>query len=228
MIFRPPGRMHDFGVELHGVEAPLRVVHGGDGAVLRRGGNLKAGRGGFDGVAVAHPADQFGVQPLEHDGRVEHVQPRLAEFFQRGAAHGPAEVMGHRLHPVADAEQGQTQGVDSGVNLGSARLVDRRRPARQDQPDGVSGADDVEGRVAGQNLAVDAALADAPGDELRVLRAEIQDDDQLVGRERVAHVGPARGVVGQYRLVLVLWCQGHISSSAPVPRIGPSAHCEFQ
>ena len=48
------------------------------------------------------------------------------------------------------------------------------------------------------------ALAHAPGDQLRVLRAEVQHQHQLVGGAGSVQLGPARAVVCQYRLVLML------------------------
>ena len=40
------------------------------------------------------------------------------------------------------------------------------------------------GQGAGLDLAVDALLADAARDELRVLGAEVEDEDELAGRRR--------------------------------------------
>ena len=53
-------------------------------------------------------------------------------------------------------------------------------------------------------------LPDAPGDELGILRAEVQDEDKLRRRHAVPADGSAaRGIVGQDRLVLVLGGQRH-------------------
>ena len=41
------------------------------------------------------------------------------------------------------------------------------------------------GGVVRHDLAVDVALADAPGDEHAVLRAEVEDDDRLRARARL-------------------------------------------
>ncbi len=154
---------------------------------------MKPGGGFFHRVAVAHPADQFRVQALKQHGRVQHVQPRLAELFQRRRRDFAAQIMRHRLHPVADAQNGQAEVIDSFVYLRRPLVIDRRRPAGEDQPDRIPRLNDFQRRVIGQNLAVDMALADAPGDELRVLRAEVQHQHQFAAASRPRSTVAPRG-----------------------------------
>ena len=168
-----PGGVDDLGVELDGIEAALGVVHGRAGAVVGGGGDGEAGGRGLHGVAVAHPADKLRVQALEQDRGVQHVQPRLAELFQGCRRDLAAQVVRHRLHPVADAENRQAEVIDGSVYLRCPLVIDGRRTAGQDQADRITRLDDVQGRVVGQDLAVDVAFPDAPGDELGVLRPEV-------------------------------------------------------
>ncbi len=58
-------RVHDFRVELHGVELALFIGDGGEGRAFRHGDDLEAFRDGGDAVAVAHPHGFSGVQALE-------------------------------------------------------------------------------------------------------------------------------------------------------------------
>ena len=69
------------------------------------------------------------------------------------------------------------------VSTVGAPVARRRcRAAREDDRARGHGADLLEGHRAGVDLAVDALLADAAGDELRVLRAEVEDEDELASR----------------------------------------------
>src|ERR1044072_1869385 len=58
--------------------------------------------------------------------------------------------------------------------LRRCRVVDGRRPAREDQALGQFGVDGFNWRVVRKNLAVNARFSDAPGDELCVLRSEVK------------------------------------------------------
>ena len=94
-----------------------------------------------------------------------------------------AEVAGHELHAVADAENGDAQLEDAGVGVGRALRVDRRRPAGEDERQRAPRRDRRRRRGVVDELRVDAALAHAPGDQLRVLAAEVDDEDgTLLGR----------------------------------------------
>ena len=48
-----------------------------------------------------------------------------------------AEVLGHQLHAVADAEHGDAELVEAGVDLRRVLGVDRGRPAGEDHRGGV-------------------------------------------------------------------------------------------
>src|SRR5690606_12703420 len=86
------------------------------------------------------------------------------------------------------------------------------------------GRDDLRQGIVGQDLAIDLQLADAAGDQLRVLRAEIKDDDFFL------HQGC--GIVGSSSLYTVRveghWPSCH-SSIRPRPslRIFPSSVSDF-
>jgi len=91
----------------------------------------------------------------------------------------PAEQVRHQLHPVADAKHRHPEGEHARGPQGRTLLVDRRGPAREDDAARPEGPHRGDCRGAGPDLAVDASLADAPGDQLGVLRAEIEDQDPL-------------------------------------------------
>ena len=82
------------------------------------------------------------------------------------------------LDEIAELEQAR---VDRGRIVG----VDGGRAAAQDQRDRVARADRVGGGGVRDELRVNAALADAPRDQLRVLPAEVDDEDGTLFRGRL-------------------------------------------
>src|SRR5436853_1122824 len=58
-----------------------------------------------------------------------------------------------------------------------AFFVDRRRPARKNQPARLAAAQFVNRGVEGDDFGVDAKLAHAPRDQLRILSAEVEDEN---------------------------------------------------
>ena len=61
-----------------------------------------------------------------------------------------------------------------------ALLVDAAWPAGQDQADRLPGLQRRDGRVEGQDFAVDRQLAESPGDQLGELRPEIENEKCLM------------------------------------------------
>src|SRR5690606_1743108 len=104
-----------------------------------------------------------------------------------------AELFGHGLEPVADAEHGYPEAEDAGVERWGTAGVDAAGPAAEHDPDGVLGADLVGADVVGHDLGVHACFPYAAGDELCVLGAEVDDEDGALGG--VAH-GAGVGSVG--------------------------------
>ena len=94
------------------------------------------------------------------------------------ALDAPAEHVAHVLHPVADPEHGNVQLEDARVAGRRVLLVDARRTAGEDdplRPLEPLGVDRVR-----HDLAVAVVLAHPPRDQLRVLRAEVEDIDGFV------------------------------------------------
>src|SRR5205823_573487 len=92
-----------------------------------------------------------------------------------------AELMSDQLKPVADAEHRLVVMEDAIVNLRSVGVVDRAGPAAQDHTRGVIALNLGPGGVARQDHGENIELADAARDQLRVLRAEVEDNDGLSG-----------------------------------------------
>src|SRR5690606_3057429 len=133
-----------------------------------------------DAIAVAHP-------DVERRAGLERREEALAALDRdgRGAvlalARGldlAAEEVTDELHAVADPEHGDAEREDAGVDVGRPVFEDARGPAGEHDGVRLERADAVEADRARLDLAVDVLLADAPRDELRVLRAEVEDEDE--------------------------------------------------
>ncbi|KAF0806036.1 cytosine deaminase [Alcanivorax xiamenensis] len=176
----------DFRVELDAVEAFFVVGHAGDGAAVGGGGDDEAVGHFADAVAVAHPDVQvFGAGFFVVDDAVEQLaavgfgDAGVAEFVFFTGDDGAAQLLGHGLHAVADAQHGHA--LFEG-RLGGARGLgggDGFRAAGEDDAFGVELGDVLGGGVEGADLAVDADFAHAAGDQLGVLGAEVEDQDAL-------------------------------------------------
>ena len=100
-------RVNDFGVELHGVEMARLVGDGGERRILARRDDLKAFGQARDAVAVAHPDLIAGAgRPdlVEQRARRRNGQEGAPELAMVAAFDLAAELLGHRLLPIADAE----------------------------------------------------------------------------------------------------------------------------
>lgn len=84
------------------------------------------------------------------------------------------------LHAVADAEDGYTEVEDCGVAGGRAVFVDAAGAAGEDDALGVHRGEFLRGDLGRDKPREDASLAHAAGDELRGLRAEVEDGDDFV------------------------------------------------
>ncbi len=104
---------------------------------------------------------------------------RGAELAVRRTFHLTAQLRGHGLHAVADAEYRHAHREHFARRLRTLGVVNGFRTAGQD--DGLgSEAFDVGGRrIAGVDFGIDAELAHAARDQLRVLGAEIENQDPV-------------------------------------------------
>ena len=134
--------------------------------------------------AVAHPGLKRAGRQFKaaggHGGKRAHFG--AAVFALVGGGDVAAEGVGQELHAVADAEHRLAAGQDVGRELRRAGVVDGVVAAGEDDPPGPILAHESVRNVGGMDLAVDLRFAHAPRDQLRVLRAEVEDDDALADR----------------------------------------------
>ena len=131
---------------------------------------------------MAHPGDPLGGKPPEQGAAGIVPSLRLAVLPGGGVGGGDnpaAQMVSQQLTAVANAQNGHAQREDGRVYLRRAGLIDAAGTAGKDDSDGIFRLNLPQGSGIGQDLAVDAALADAAGDQLIVLPAEVQNDDFL-------------------------------------------------
>ena len=135
----PVGRVDDLGVELDPVEAAVGQLAGGDRRARAGGERGEALRRLEDGVAVAHPAALLLRQAAEQAAAaVAQDQVGAAELARLGRLDPAAERQHHRLHPVTDAQHRNLEIEQLGRERRRPRLVDRGRPAGEDQAPSAS------------------------------------------------------------------------------------------
>ena len=186
------GGVGDFGVKLDAVEGARVVGDAGEGGVWGGGDGVEGGREARELVAVGHPdgVDGGGGAHVGEErgdgaggaGREGELGVAVLAFFAREDV--LAEVPGNLLQPVADAEDGDGEVEDGGVDVRGGGLVDGVGPAGED--DAFGGPGEVRELLrAGQHLGVDIQVAESTGDEVRVLGAEVQHEDRVEGLVRL-------------------------------------------
>jgi hypothetical protein len=170
-------RVHHLGVELHAVQAPLRVLEGCDRSRRRAGDDARALGRGHNRVAVAHPAELLRRQACEEAALWIGLELRPAELGDPRSLDAAAEVERHELHAVADPEHGHAQLEEAGVDMRCSVRVHGRGTAGENERERPLGARRRRGDAMADELRVNAAFAHAARDQLRVLPAEVDDED---------------------------------------------------
>ncbi|MPM59468.1 hypothetical protein SDC9_106310 [bioreactor metagenome] len=173
------GRMHHFGMELDAVELALcdrdRAEFGVAGGRQHFEGGVRRG-GHF--VAVRHPDLNFPGQSGEKLAAVAGDPEHGFAIFARGAGLNlAAEREGHDLEPVTDAEHWNAELENGRIALRRVGVVDAGGAAGENDALRIDRLDLFRGGEIRQNLAVDMTLADTAGNQLAVLRTEVQHDD---------------------------------------------------
>src|SRR4051794_30238335 len=98
-----------------------------------------------------------------------------------GEGDAAAQLRAHRLHAVADRQDGHAEPEHAVGGARSGGDGDRGGAARQDDAAWAKGADLLFAGGVGLDLAIDAVLAHPAGDQLGDLAAEIEDQDSVLG-----------------------------------------------
>ncbi len=176
---RAERRVVHFRMELHGPDAALRAFEPCQ-SICRNSSAMKA-RGELGGlVAVAHPdGEGCGQSGKELRCTVFNGDFRMAVLAAGRIEHLAAEMMDDEVQSIADSQDRQAQFEQLGISGGGVSVVNRRRPAGEDEAQGLERLNLADGRGAGQHDGEDVVFADAARNQLRVLRTEVEDDDCL-------------------------------------------------
>ena len=148
------------------------------GAAGDERGDDEARGGGGNGVAVAHPARGV-VGPIVHQTRRAGLASASVRPYSPSPvlATSPPSCRAMQLGAVTDAEDRHAEVVDRRVERRRRVLVDGLGTAREDDRRRGLRAHLVGRDRARDDLGVDVRFANAPSDELGVLRTEVNDED---------------------------------------------------
>ena len=116
----------------------------------------------------------------EQQRRAVDAQHGAAVLARAGLGDLAAEITRDELRAVTDAEQRNAGVVDRGIDRRRAVDVHRRRTAREDDRLRLAREHLGDRHRARDDLAVDVRLADPARDQLRVLRPEVDDENEVV------------------------------------------------
>jgi hypothetical protein len=107
--------MSDFGVELNPVQKPVAALHRRVSDGRGPGKTDKIFWQGEDTIAVAHPDLFCGIEALKERVCLKDLQGAGAILPLLAAEHLAAQIMGHQLHPIADAQDRDLQLIDASI-----------------------------------------------------------------------------------------------------------------
>jgi len=173
--------VNDLRVELDAPDGPPRVADGREGGVLAGPQHLEALGQPQDAIAVTHPHHALGAarEAGEEGVLAFDLQQRAAVLVIVGLLDQAAQPMGEQLQPVTDPEHRYAEVDDAGVDVGSADVEHARRASGEDDSRWIPRAHFLELDHRGMDLAVDALLADTAGNQLGVLRSEVEDENPV-------------------------------------------------
>ena len=169
------------GMEEQRVEAPGRVFHGRDRRVRARRRDPEAVRDAPDAVAVAGPDPDLARKPVEEGAARLGPHGGVTELALGRRLHLSPQDVGHQLHAVADAEHRHPEGQHPLGAPGRLGLADARRPPGENQPGRPPGRQLVDRGVKREDLGIEIELAQSTGDQLGVLRSEVEHEQGLMG-----------------------------------------------
>ena len=189
--------VHYFGMELHPVEPTVGVFEGGNTRLPGSRGAAETVRQRVDEVSVAGP----GTKPFGNPGEKTSapIVPKLRGTVRAAGrrTYVSAAFPREQLHPVADPKHRNRWREHAAGGRRRAIAIDALRPPGKDHSYRIPFPDIVVGGRTRKDLAIHPHFAETPGDQLRVLRAEIKDEQgfRRVHHRRLAPAGvpcPAR------------------------------------
>jgi len=174
--------VRNFRVELQAVDLAVDIRHGREWRIAGRANRREPFRQSLHAIAVAHPHLEPSTKTREQRIRAREIHLGVAILPMRGGCDRAAELRRQRLHAVADAKHGHAPLGQCVGNLRRAGRAHGLRAAAENDAGGRELRNLFRAGVVRQDLAVDAHLAHTARDQLRVLAAEIDDEDALAVR----------------------------------------------
>src|SRR5216683_5738483 len=106
-----------------------------------------------------------------------------AEFAAGARFDFTAQDLTGQLHAVANPQRRDAEVEDGWIALGSARLINAGRAAGKDQPARAELGNARGREVVADDLAEDVLLPNPAGNQLAVLRTEVEDQDAFIFRQ---------------------------------------------
>ena len=107
---------------------------------------------------------------------------RITKFALVAGRYFAAQMMRHKLHAVADAQYRYAQIKNTGIGL-IIGVVHRIGAAGKNNSFGVEGFDFGQWHIEGMQFAIHMRFAHAAGNQLGDLRAEVEDEDFVLGHD---------------------------------------------
>ena len=131
---------------------------------------------------MAHPYIDLVGQPGKQQVLLADLTLCRPVFSRRRVVDLATERVTGQLHAVANAKHGDAQAEQLRIASGRAFFVNAHRTARQDDPLGSQLGEPVRSDIVTEDLAVDVLVSYASGDQLGVLRSEVENNDSLPGQ----------------------------------------------
>ena len=176
-------RVEHFGMELHRVGLLPFYLVGGVLHIVRRCNDSRA-RGQFGNrVAVAHPHLARLAHALEQRRLfIDHRQHGTAIFAGNGAIHFAAKTLRDELCAIANAEQRQLPFDVRQIGNGSLFVAHRERTSAENHAFNV--LTDGRNLIKRMDFAIDIQLAEAATNELRHLRAKVENENHFLHKNK--------------------------------------------
>ena len=181
--------MRDLGMKLHCVETTRLVRHRGDRGGRVAGNDLESRRQFGDLVAMAHPhieqAVAFRIDTVlnvfEQCRMTARTHFGITKLTYGSALDFATELRRHRLHAVADAEHRHAERKHRSRGARCIALPNRVGAAGENDAARIVLPHEIVADVMRVQFAINAGLAHAARNQLRVLRAEIKNENFVVG-----------------------------------------------
>src|SRR5574337_931635 len=173
--------MSDFGVKLDCEERLCSMADRGKRRIGRVGEATECVGDRLKLVPMAHPDREPTAEAGKEIGDVVDQERSPAILPGSGSCRHGAVKVTENPHPIADPQDRYAMFDYLAPAEGRIWLVDTGWTTRENDPFGIKNLHVVRWQVERVDFAVDAQFADAAGDQLRVLRTEIENEDLIHG-----------------------------------------------